>query len=688
MRRTKQITGILLSLILLMGIFTPVQLYATGTEPNSNGAGAEGNSNDAGTGAAGNTAKSGDNSLSTLTISPGTLSPAFQYNNTNYTASVDADVTSVTVDAKTSNANAVVESVSGNTDLKQGQNTISIVVKAENGAVATYKIVVTRAAGGTDSIQSSQGAEEAGETPADASKEETPADISKEDGENPTDTSKEDGKNPTDTSKEGTLADTSKQTPDGITLNGHTFNLAAAIPEDVIPQDFTKTTVNCQGQKVEGLSFGKGTLTLVYLTTPSTEVKNTLAVYEEAGSKFYQFRKIALSEETYLIVLDPPEETGLSEAYTKTNQSIGGYENVPSFVQESSAGTDQEEERESEDENESSKKKEKTKKNDGFSLVYAVSSFGNTGWYQYDGLESTFQRYVSKADASQAKDQGKQPSEEPSIEMQGLQNAYKDLEAQYNKKKEVSRKTTAVMIFVIAVLVIVVGNLLIRGRKNDEEEPDDGPVFEESKPRVRKRFWRNQEFDQKEEEFEQYNSEEDWQEKGRMKPKVRKRAQMEEEWEEYLWAEETDPKATVSQQTKPMYKSEKKRFQAKPTNRPEKITPSSSEWAPAGRTAAASPQRAAATPNAEKKGSSAKKPAGASKTTDFQARASMGKSQTTDFPGKGPVAANPNIQGKESGKKEVSDKNQEMPKEQNLQKKPMMSLDADDDFEIIDLEDL
>ena len=130
MRRTKQITGILLSLILLMGIFTPVQLYATGTEPNSNGAGAEGNSNDAGTGAAGNTAKSGDNSLSTLTISPGTLSPAFQYNNTNYTASVDADVTSVTVDAKTSNANAVVESVSGNTDLKQGQNTISIVVKA------------------------------------------------------------------------------------------------------------------------------------------------------------------------------------------------------------------------------------------------------------------------------------------------------------------------------------------------------------------------------------------------------------------------------------------------------------------------------------------------------------------------------------------------------------------------------
>ena len=50
----------------------------------------------------------------------------------------------------------------------------------------------------------------------------------------------------------------------------------ATVPDDVIPQDFTKDTVTCQGQQVECLRFEKGTLTLVYLTTPSTEVKNTL----------------------------------------------------------------------------------------------------------------------------------------------------------------------------------------------------------------------------------------------------------------------------------------------------------------------------------------------------------------------------------------------------------------------------
>jgi len=437
MRRTKELSAILLSIILVIGIFPLMQVNAAAVDT-------EGTS----------TAASGDNSLSSLSLSAGSLSPAFQYNVTDYTASVGQDVSSVEVSAKTSNAAAVIESISGNTELQPGQNTISIVVKAENGMTATYKIIVTRE-GNAESVPE-QGAEQP-------------------------DTGTQSPETGAEHPEGGTEAQEGNQ--GGITVNGHPFNLAPAIPDDIIPEDFTKATVNCQGQQVEGLQYGKGTLTLVYLTTPSTEVKNTLAVYEEASGVFYPFRKISQGENQYLILLNPPAETGLSQEYSLSDQKVSTFENVPVFVkagagaaagdgaggfqgaegtEESSAGAGYE-----------------------FVLVYGTSSFGNTGWYQYDAVEGTFQRYQSEGGSVQGEGSEDQ-EEEPSVEMQGLQNAYKDLEVQYNKKKDSSRKTTAVLIFVIAVLVIVVINLLLRGRKDDDglEEKD----YEEPEQPMRKRL--------------------------------------------------------------------------------------------------------------------------------------------------------------------------------------------------------
>lgn len=105
---------------------------------NSNGSDTSDNNSDD------NKTKSADNSLASLTLSSGSLSPAFKYNVTNYTAEVANDVTSVVVSAKTSNANATVESVKGGENLSIGANKIQIVVKAENGVTATYTITVTR----------------------------------------------------------------------------------------------------------------------------------------------------------------------------------------------------------------------------------------------------------------------------------------------------------------------------------------------------------------------------------------------------------------------------------------------------------------------------------------------------------------------------------------------------------------
>lgn len=126
------------------GASASVRVKNEANENNSNKSDSSNGSDTSDNNSDDNKTKSADNSLTSLTLSSGSLSPAFKYNVTNYTAEVANDVTSVVVSAKTSNANATVESVKGGENLSVGANKIQIVVKAENGVTATYTITVTR----------------------------------------------------------------------------------------------------------------------------------------------------------------------------------------------------------------------------------------------------------------------------------------------------------------------------------------------------------------------------------------------------------------------------------------------------------------------------------------------------------------------------------------------------------------
>ena len=78
--------------------------------------------------------------------------------------------------------------------------------------------------------------------------------------------------------------------------------------------------------------------------------------------------------------MEPPAESGLPSEYTKDSKSVGEYGKITMFRQADSvpqAGDGVGGLQGAED-------KEKDEKDDGFFLVYAASSFGNIGWYQYD----------------------------------------------------------------------------------------------------------------------------------------------------------------------------------------------------------------------------------------------------------------------------------------------------------------
>lgn len=92
-------------------------------------------------------AASNDASLSSLQISPGTLSPQFDAQVDSYTASVSLDTEKLTVSAVPASDKATV-ALSG-TDLQEGENTVTCTVTAEDGTtVRTYTILVNRVEGG------------------------------------------------------------------------------------------------------------------------------------------------------------------------------------------------------------------------------------------------------------------------------------------------------------------------------------------------------------------------------------------------------------------------------------------------------------------------------------------------------------------------------------------------------------
>ncbi|RGR66740.1 hypothetical protein DWY29_12180 [Roseburia inulinivorans] len=385
-----------------------------------------GNNNN--TGSNTNTAAlSADNSLKALTISPGTLSPAFKGSTTKYTATVDNSVTSIAVSATPVNEKATIESVTGNTNLAVGANVVQIVVKAENGTTATYKITVTRQAAGTTGSETTTTGGENG-------------DDGNGDSETPEDTEEVD------------TTETPVSAAD-VVINNTTYHIADNFTEEQIPADFTEATVNFRGAECRGLTFNKGTISLIYLETDNVDATTgRFFIYDETRDVVYDFMKFTAGESSYVIPLLAPLDSVLPESYVQVSLQMP--ENTVMTAYQLPA----------EDGEEAS----------DFYIFYGVNQDGTEGWYQYDAAEGTYQRVngniTETADSS-------------SDDLAALQSEYDELSKKYKDAKSFSRNMIAVIIFVLAIAVVIILNIVLFGRKKkgkDELLEDDDSENEES----------------------------------------------------------------------------------------------------------------------------------------------------------------------------------------------------------------
>lgn len=385
-----------------------------------------GNNNN--TGSNTNTAAlSADNSLKALTISPGTLSPAFKGSTTKYTATVDNSVTSIAVSATPVNEKATIESVTGNTNLAVGANVVQIVVKAENGTTATYKITVTRQAAGTTGSETTTTGGENG-------------DDGNVDSETPEDTEEVD------------TTETPVSAAD-VVINNTTYHIADNFTEEQIPSDFTEATVNFRGAECRGLTFNKGTISLIYLETDNVDATTgRFFIYDETRDVVYDFMKFTAGESSYAIPLLAPLDSVLPESYVQVSLQMP--ENTVMTAYQLPA----------EDGEEAS----------DFYIFYGVNQDGTEGWYQYDAAEGTYQRVngniTETADSS-------------SDDLAALQSEYDELSKKYKDAKSFSRNMIAVLIFVLAIAVVLILNIVLFGRKKkgkDELLEDNDSENEES----------------------------------------------------------------------------------------------------------------------------------------------------------------------------------------------------------------
>ena len=209
--------------------------------------------------------KSSNASLGSLVISAGTLSPEFSAATKDYTATVDYSCSSLAVTANPADSKASVTSVTGNDSLEVGENTVSVVVTAEDGSTSTYNIVVTRRA------------------------EDDPENADKQDNWMKFD------------------------------INGTEWTMVNDIPEDVVPEGFEHSKTVIDGLEYNTLHGTFGDITLVYL---QSESGNGLFVYDAAQNTAYEF--VRINSESHFIVVLLPKVDNVPEGYNEISLSIEG----------------------------------------------------------------------------------------------------------------------------------------------------------------------------------------------------------------------------------------------------------------------------------------------------------------------------------------------------------------------------
>ena len=229
---------------------------------------------------------SAEAALSSLKISPGTLSPAFSPNVTSYTAQVGASVDKLAVSASAKDSKAKVL-VSGDSGLKVGANTVVCKVTAEDGQTTkSYTITVNK----LDTVDVPSEAETGAETEAV--------------GTTPVVTNGLD-----------------------VEIDGVSYTVASEFDASLLPEGYTQSTCTYGGSEVQ---CGNGNdLTLLYLQ--GADGNGAFYIYIPESGVLSPYVTIDVTAKS-ILVLPPDESVQIPDGFMETTIQLNGTYKVQGWV--------------------------------------------------------------------------------------------------------------------------------------------------------------------------------------------------------------------------------------------------------------------------------------------------------------------------------------------------------------------
>ena len=342
--------------------------------------------------------KSDDATMKTFSLYEGELSPLFTPDHTEYTIYILPEVKNIAFDAIPNDAKASIAEANGFSDLSEEESEAILTIEAEDSTKITYnfKIVHTEDPKGDAGIKV----------------------------------------------EEGTIA-----IPDSDQVVNGTY------PEDILPEGCTQKEYNYKGKLVEAAIYEPADLMMLYLTDANGE-NGAFYIYYSGSDEFMPFIQIKGSDGKFIFPLQYETGIPIPDGFVDTEFSWEG-KTIPAYMiseelyKDADTYTDLETEEET---------LYQVTKPEEFYLLFALSSDGLRGWYLYDTVEGTYQRYLDVPTNTVTDD--------------STDTAYLN----YKEKSQQRMAVICVLAFVIVVLLVIIMNILLRGkdRRVVNEEEDDG----------------------------------------------------------------------------------------------------------------------------------------------------------------------------------------------------------------------
>ena len=148
-----------------------------------------------------------------------------------------------------------------------------------------------------------------------------------------------------------------------VEVDGKTYSFGGDFEEADIPNGYVEATLNYDGADYKVVQNTKNGLYLAYLVDAANA--GEFFMYVEENATFAPYAEIAISDATSIVLLSDVERIELPETYVATTVTVNGKE-FPAW-----------------------KDTVKTE----FCIVYALNSAGENSLYQYDTVESTYQKF-------------------------------------------------------------------------------------------------------------------------------------------------------------------------------------------------------------------------------------------------------------------------------------------------------